>query len=115
MLLPESSSWAAVEQWLRQGGAEEEVLLVFENTEDVLCHISCAQVRTLSLVPCCVECVSVRIVVLNVVLCHDAQPSSGHSSWITAGCVCYVWCCAIHRSFQCQCTVSMLQYGWNAV
>jgi hypothetical protein len=44
VLLPEASTWAAVEQWLRQGGAGGEVLLVFENTEDVLNHALCAKV-----------------------------------------------------------------------
>jgi hypothetical protein len=44
MALPEASTWAAVEQWLRRGGAGGEVLLVFENTEDVLLHDQCAEV-----------------------------------------------------------------------
>jgi hypothetical protein len=36
-----------VERWLRQGGAGGEVLLVFENTEDVLRHEQCAEVGVL--------------------------------------------------------------------
>jgi hypothetical protein len=43
-LLPRVSTWAAVEQWLKQGGAGGEVLLVFENTEDVLLHERSAKV-----------------------------------------------------------------------
>jgi hypothetical protein len=42
--VPKGSTWAAVEQWLRQGGAGGEVLMVFENTEDVLLHDQCAEV-----------------------------------------------------------------------
>jgi hypothetical protein len=56
MSLPEASTWHAVEQWLRQGGPGEEVLLVFENTEDVLCHVLCAQVSSKRCaVLCCAE------------------------------------------------------------
>jgi hypothetical protein len=38
------STWKGVEQWLRQGGAGGEVLLVFENTEDVYLHEAHAEV-----------------------------------------------------------------------
>jgi hypothetical protein len=43
--LPEDLSWKEVEKWLRQGGAGGEVLLVFENAEDVLLHDKSTQVR----------------------------------------------------------------------
>jgi hypothetical protein len=42
--LPEDLSWKEVEKWLRWGGAGGEVLLVFENAEDVLLHETCAEV-----------------------------------------------------------------------
>jgi hypothetical protein len=52
MPLPEELSWKGVEQWLRQGGAGGEVLLVFENTENVLVHDECTEVGVG--VRCCV-------------------------------------------------------------
>jgi hypothetical protein len=46
VLPPEDLSWTEVERWLRQGGAGGEVLLVFENTEEVLLHDNCTQARS---------------------------------------------------------------------
>jgi hypothetical protein len=47
MVLPLDFTWSGVSQWLRQGGAGGEVLLVFENTENVLMHDDAAEVREL--------------------------------------------------------------------
>jgi hypothetical protein len=48
----EDLTWSGVSQWLRQGGAGGEVLLVFENTENVLMHDKEAEVRKLCLAEC---------------------------------------------------------------
>jgi hypothetical protein len=45
MVLTLDFTWSGVSQWLRQGGAGGEVLLVFENTENVLMHDEEAEVR----------------------------------------------------------------------
>jgi hypothetical protein len=45
--LPEDLSWKGLKQWLMWGGAGGEVLLVFENAEDVLCHENITQVGVL--------------------------------------------------------------------
>jgi hypothetical protein len=42
--LPDDLSWKGMEQWFRWGGAGGEVLLVFENAEDVQLHEDCAKV-----------------------------------------------------------------------
>jgi hypothetical protein len=55
MLLPLDLTWNGVAQWLRQGGAWGEVLLVFENTENVLMHDKQAEVRELCLAECGAE------------------------------------------------------------
>jgi hypothetical protein len=47
MILPLDLTWNGVSQWLRQGGAGGEVLLVFENTENVMMHDKEAEVRKL--------------------------------------------------------------------
>jgi hypothetical protein len=56
MVLPEDMTWKGVEQWLRRRGAGGEVLLVFENTEDVLLHDRCAGVRGCAFMSCTVYC-----------------------------------------------------------
>jgi hypothetical protein len=53
--LLEDSSWSGVEQWLRRGSAGGEMLLVFENTEDVLRQDQCAEVRTVHITVKCDE------------------------------------------------------------
>ena len=46
VVLPEDLSWKEVEKWVREGGAGGEVLLVFENAENVLLrNDKCVQVR----------------------------------------------------------------------
>jgi hypothetical protein len=45
MPLPTDLSWKGVEEWLRRRGAGGEMLLLFENTEDVLQHDTCTEVR----------------------------------------------------------------------
>jgi hypothetical protein len=55
MVLPLDLTWNGVSQWLRQGGAGGEVLLVFENTESVLMHDQQAEVRELWLAECGAE------------------------------------------------------------
>ena len=62
VLPPDVSTWDAVELWLRQGGAGGEVLLVCENTEDVLLHDKCSEVSVICFaVLCCAgQCSAVQ-------------------------------------------------------
>jgi hypothetical protein len=64
-------------QWLRQGRAGGEVLLVFENTEDVLLHEKCTQVGLCCAVLCCC---SVRAV-LSCKLCKKPMRDMLASSY----------------------------------
>jgi hypothetical protein len=82
MALPEDFSWQAVEQWLRQGGAGGEVLLVFENTEDVLLHDKCTEVGPCCAPVCVVSCFMLRC----IALCHAVVRGGA------------VLCCAFLRS-----------------
>jgi hypothetical protein len=58
MLQPEACTWEGLTRWLKRGGAGGEVLLVFENTEDVLRHtrgpaqVSAAAQRGFSCIGC---------------------------------------------------------------
>ena len=54
VVLPEDLSWKEVEKWVREGGAGGEVLLVFENAENVLLrNDKCVQVRGCCAAMCC--------------------------------------------------------------
>jgi hypothetical protein len=73
--LPEDVSWKEVEQWLREGGADGEVLLVFENTEDVLLLEKPAQV-----------CVFHALLCSSVLYCAALRCAALH---------CELWCRAV--------------------
>jgi hypothetical protein len=103
--LPEASTWKAVEQWLRRGGAGGEVLLVFENVEDVLRHALCAQVGALCFV-------SAGTAVVNRVRCagmlRHQHPPAKAAVWLGEGLCCEVFLLVgavpIARSCQGRCT-----------
>jgi hypothetical protein len=55
MVQPVNLTWRGLSQWLHEGGAGGEVLLVFENTENVLIHHKGAEVRVLRQATGCAE------------------------------------------------------------